>query len=77
MAENEKTLFREKNLKNATDPEQLNSYLKVTGFSAWFVVIAAALVLAAIFIWAFFGKIQTSIQGAGYCTNGIVMCYLE
>ena len=75
MSENEKTIFREKNLKKATDPESLNNYLKVTGVSAWFVVIAAALVLAAIFIWAAFGKIQTTIQGAGYCKDGTIMCY--
>lgn len=75
MDENEKSIFREKNLKKATDPEQLNRYIKVTGFSSWFVVIAAALILASIFIWAFFGKIKITIQGAGYCENGNIVCY--
>lgn len=70
-----KNLFREKNLKKAADLEQLSGYLKVTGFSAWFVVIAAGLVLAAILIWFFFGKLQTIVKGAGYCQDGTIICY--
>lgn len=76
MAEDkQQSLFIEKNLKKATDPEQLNAYLKVTGFRVWFVLLAAALILGAIFIWAVFGTIQPMIKGAGYCTDGTITCY--
>lgn len=75
MTDTETTVFREKTLKKASDPEQLDGYLKVTGFGPWFVILAAALVLAAIFIWVFFGKIQTAVTGAGYCENGTIRCY--
>ena len=75
MTDTETTVFREKNLKKAADPEQLDGYLKVTGFGPWFVILAAALVLAAIFVWAFFGRVQTVISGAGYCKNGMICCY--
>lgn len=76
MENTETTLFREKNLKKAVEPEQLDGYLKVTGFGPWFVVLAAALVLAAIFVWAFLGKIQPIITGAGYCESGTLICYV-
>ena len=75
MANTGKTLFREKNLKAAADPEQLDGYLKVTGFGAWVVVLTAAIVLAALFIWVLFGKVATEIEGAGYCENGSITCY--
>ncbi len=77
MSEEQKTIFREKNLKKAAEPDALNDYLKVTGFSAWFVVIAAALILAAVFLWAVFGKVTPVISGAGYCSNGMIKCYFE
>ena len=73
--ETTKTVFREKNLKKASGPEQLDGYLKVTGMGPWFVILAAALVLAAIFVWMFFGKVHTVVNGAGYCQNGVIRCY--
>ena len=75
MKENKKSIFREKNLTKATEAEQLDRYLKVTGSGPWFVLLAAALVLAAIFIWAFFGKVETVVDGAGYCEEGTIICY--
>ena len=69
------SLFREKNLKRAEGPEQLDSYLKVTGFSAWFVVIAAALVVVALFLWLFHAEISEVVKGAGYCRDGVITCY--
>ena len=75
MAGTEKSVFREQSLKKAADPEQLDGYLKVTGLGAWFVVLAAAIVLTALFVWVLFGKVQTQIEGAGYCENGSITCY--
>ncbi len=71
-----KTIFREMNLKQFTEPECFDSYLRVTGFGPWFVLLAAALVLAAIFVWAFFGRLQTTAVGAGICKNGTLLCYV-
>lgn len=76
MSESEKTLFREKNLQIAAGPEKLDGYLKVTSIGPWFVLLAAALVLAAVFLWVFFGKVQTTVTGAGYCENGVLRCYV-
>ena len=69
--------FREESLKKAADPEQLNRYVKVTGSGPWLEVAAAAQVLAAIFAWAFFGTVQTVIEGAGYCKDGIITGYFS
>lgn len=76
MSNHANTVFREKNLQKAVGPEKLDGYLKVTGFAPWFVLLAAALVLAAVFVWVFFGRIQTTITGAGYCENGVLRCYV-
>ena len=75
MSTEEKKLFREKNLKKAADPEQLDQYLKATGVAPWLVILCAALVLAAVFIWLFFGKVETVIVGAGHCENGVITAY--
>ena len=32
--------------------------------------------LTAVFVWVFFGRIQTTITGAGYCENGVLRCYV-
>ena len=76
MEEKNKTLFRGKNLMKASEPEQLDGYLKVTGFGPWVVLITAALVLAAVFVWTFFGRLQTVVTGAGYCKDGELLCYV-
>ena len=72
---NSETLFREKNLKKAAAPEQLDDYLKVTSFSSWFVIIAAALALAALLVWVFCGHIDDTVKGAGVCEGGVLICY--
>ena len=77
MENDKNTVFREKNLKKAQDPEQLGSYLKLTGAREWFVIVAAALVLAAVFIWFFFGKITTVSFGAGINSDGVLLCYFS
>lgn len=76
MEETGKNLFREENLKKASEPEQLDGYLKVTGFGPWAVLLAAALMLAAVFVWAFFGRLHTTVTGAGYCKDGTLVCYM-
>ena len=75
MEHKHETIFREKNLKRATDSEKLDGYLKVTGIGPWLAVLTAAAILAAIAIWMVFGKVQTKITGAGYCENGTITCY--
>ena len=72
---NSETLFREKNLKKAAEPEQLDDYLKVTSFGAWFVIAAAALALAALLLWGFCGQIDDTVRGAGVCEGALFTCY--
>lgn len=77
MEDSGKPLFREESLKRAAEPEQLNRYLKVTEFGPWMVILAGALVLAAVFVWSFFGVIRTTVEGAGYCKDGVITCYFS
>ena len=77
MDNDKNTVFREKNLKKAQDPEQLGSYLKLTGYKEWSVIAAAALVLAAVFVWFLYGKVDTVVSGAGTVSNGVLVCYFS
>ncbi len=40
-------------------PEQLNSYIRVTSPGAWIVLASVLVFLAGLFIWIFFGELQT------------------
>ena len=53
-----KALFREKNLKRVSSPEELNDYLKVTTPRVWIVLIAVILLLAGALIWGFTGSVE-------------------
>lgn len=75
MEKSEKELFRDKNLKKASEPERLDVYLKVTGCAPWLVTVAASLMLAVIIVWFFFGGFTTVISGAGFSENGLISCY--
>lgn len=77
MEGNHNTVYRGKNLQKAQDPEQFDRYLKLTGYKEWFVIAAAALMLAAVFVWLFFGAVSTVISGAGTSTDGTLVCYFR
>ena len=70
-------LFREKNLRKASGPEQLDKYLKVTGVSSWVIVITGALTVVFLLIWASLGKLDNVIQGAAQCSDGVLTCYFR
>ena len=72
-----KDIFRKKSLEKASELEQQNQYLRVTGFGAWVVVISAILLIAAIFLWAMIFKINDSIKGVGSCEDNVLTCYFR
>ena len=76
MEQKQTSIFREANLKKASEPEKLDGYLKVTGFGPWLVLLAAGLIMAAFIVWMFMGRLQTSVTGAGYCSDGKMVCYV-
>ena len=71
------SVFRKKSLEKLSELDQLNSYLKVTGISAWIILVAAVMVVICIFMWGSITRIEDSIQGAGMCENGTLTCYFR
>ncbi len=76
MKDNKK-IFREENLKRASEAERLDDYIKVTSYKSWLIVLGGALIVAIIFIWSAIGKINVAVVGAGIVENGIMTCYFR
>jgi len=57
--------------------EDLDRGVKVTSYSAWIVVAAGLLLLAAIIIGAAVFKIRDSIKAAGICEDGMLTAYFR
>lgn len=55
-------LFREKNLKRVSSPEELNDYLKVTTPRVWILLAAVILLLAGGLLWGFTGSVTVNDQ---------------
>ena len=64
MEQKQTSIFREANLKKASEPEKLDGYLKVTGFGPWLVLLAAGLIMAAFIVWMFMGRLQAGVTSA-------------
>ena len=71
------SVFRKKSLEKLSELDQLNSYLKVTGISAWIILAAAVMVVICIYMWGSTTRIADSIHGAGMCENGTLTCYFR
>ncbi len=52
-----KELFREKNVKRVSSPEQLNDYMRVTSPGIWAIIIAVIMLLAGAVIWGVTGTV--------------------
>lgn len=59
-------------------PEQLNDYIKVTNPSVWLLLLAAALLAAGLLVWAFVGRLETTVSAAAICgSDGTVTLYVK
>jgi multidrug efflux pump subunit AcrA (membrane-fusion protein) len=58
-------LFRDAALRNLASPEQLDQAIRITRPRAWIVLLILCLVLAAVFLWSFFGSLPSTISGQG------------
>ena len=72
----EDQLFREKSMEQLSTPEQLTSYLRVTGFGVWVVLAGIILLLAGLLIWGVFGRIVTRVTVPVQVENGVASCYV-
>ncbi len=57
-AENKNSLFREKSIEQASSPESLNDYIRVTTPPVWLVLLALVVLLAGIIVWSIVGTLE-------------------
>lgn len=53
----DKKLFREKNVKRVSSPEELNDYMRVTSPSVWAILISVIIFLAGFTVWGITGTV--------------------
>lgn len=58
-------LFREKSLEQLQSPEQLDSLLTVTSLRGWVALVGTVVLLIAIIIWSFVGRLPVNVFGEG------------
>ena len=72
-----KELFRKKAVERVASPEQLNDYIHVTSPAIWMALVGIILILAGGLVWAVFGNIYTTVEGAGTASNGNLTLYIK
>ena len=72
----EDQLFREKPMEKLSTPEQLTSYLRVTGSGVWVVLAGIIVLLAGLIVWGILGRIVTRVSVPAQVKDGTVSCYV-
>lgn len=73
----EKQLFRKASIDRISSPEQLNDYVRVSNLSVWMILTAIIVLLIGVCVWGIFGQLETKIDTAGICKNGVFTCYVS
>lgn len=73
----DKQLFRKSSIDRISSPEQLNDYVRVSNPSVWMILAAIIMLLVGVCVWGIFGRLETKIESAGICENGVFTCYVN
>ena len=72
-----KELFREKSLKRVNSPESLNDYVRVSNPGIWLLLIAVIALLIGVFVWGYFGRMESTIEVRAVSVDGEVLCFVR
>lgn len=72
----DKQLFRKSSIDRLSSPEQLNDYIRVSNPGVWMVLSAVIVLLAGVCVWGIFGHLESKVDTAGVCENGVFTCYV-
>lgn len=70
-------VFRKKSIDKVKSPEQLNDYIRVANPGVWLVLAAIGILLVGVCVWGILGRLETTIDTAGFCTDGTITCYVS
>lgn len=72
----DKQIFRKASIDRISSPEQLNDYIRVSNPGVWMVLSAVIVLLAGVCVWGIFGHLESKVDTAGICENGVFTCYV-
>ena len=72
-----KEIFRKKAIDRVSSPEKLNDYIHVTSPSIWIALLGVICILVGAIVWATFGNIYTTVEGAGSVKDGNLVIYIK
>lgn len=70
-------LFRKKNIDKMSSPENLNTFLRVTNPSMWLAFAAIVVLLIGATVWAFKGRIESTVTGLVVSSDTETTCYVS
>lgn len=70
-------IFRKKAMERVSSPEKLNDYIHVTSPSIWIALLGIIFILVGSIVWATFGNIYSTVEGAGIVTGGNLTIYIK
>lgn len=73
----EQKLFRKESLDRISSPDQLNQYIRVSNPSVWLILSAVVVLLIAVCVWGFTGRLETTLEIKMVSQNGQAVCLLE
>lgn len=60
-----------------TSPEELNDYVRTSHLSVWLFLAAVIVLLAAFFVWAFLGRLDTTYLCPAATDGSHLLCYVD
>ena len=70
-------VFRQKSIEKISSPEQMNDYIRVSNPSVWMILAAVIVLLAGVFVWGLFGRLDSDFQTGGVCKDGSLTVYVS
>jgi len=70
-------IFREKNLKSISSPDNLNDYIRVVRPSVWATLIATILLLLCAIYWGFVGRLDSVVSTAVVSAGDKALVYVD
>lgn len=70
-------VFRQKSIEKISSPEQMNDYIRVSNPSVWIILAAVIVLLAGVFVWGLFGRLDSAFQTGGVCKDSSLTVYIS
>lgn len=70
-------VFRQKSIEKISSPEQMNDYIRVSNPSVWIILAAVIVLLAGVFVWGLFGRLDSAFQTGVVCKDGSLTVYVS